>query len=59
MSYLENVVLKCGEEIFNRPLISSTTLSGGEVGSDEGGRPQTDNPSDNTENNEDTSNEYK
>lgn len=59
LSYLENTVLKCGEDIFNRPLISSTTLSGGDVESGEGGRPQTENPSDNTESNEDTSNEYK
>ena len=57
-SYLENDVLKCCTEIFNRPLISSNTLSNGGVDS-EGGRPQTDNPTDNTENNENTSNEYK
>ncbi len=57
-SYLENDILKCCDEIFNRPLISSNTLSNGGV-EGEGGRPTTDNPTDNTENNESTSNEYK
>lgn len=56
-SYLENEILECCVKIFNRPLISSNTLSNGGV--DEGGRPQEDNPTDNTENNENTSNEYK
>ena len=46
-SYLENDVLDCGVEIYNRPLISSNTLSNGEV-DNEGGRPVTDNPSENT-----------
>ena len=52
-SFLENSVLKCGDEIFNRPLISSNTLSNGEVG-----RPETDNPTDSTEQNS-TTNDYK
>lgn len=59
LSYMENVVLKCGVDIFNRPLISSNTISGGDVSADEGGRPVAEEPSDNTEDNEDTSNEYK
>ena len=57
-SYLENDILKCCVDIFNRPLISSNTLSNGSVDG-ESGRPTTDNPTDNTENNENTSNEYK
>ena len=56
-SYLENDVFKIGIDTFNRPLISSNTLSNGEVG-DEGGRPTTDTPSDNTEKNENLSNDY-
>ena len=31
MSFIENDVLKVGTEMFNRPLISSNTLSGGVV----------------------------
>lgn len=57
-SYLENDVFNVGEKIFNRPLISSNTLSNGEVG-DEGGRPQTENPSDKTEVNADNNGTYK
>ena len=53
-SYLENEILGCGTDIFNRPLISSNTLSNGEVG-----RPETDNPSDNTELSADNNSEYK
>lgn len=57
-SYLENDILGCCDKILNRPLISSNTLSNGET-SDGGGRPASENPTDNTENNENTSNEYK
>lgn len=56
-SFLENDVLGCCVKILNRPLISSNTMSNGGLGED--GRPITENPSDNTEANEDTSNEYK
>lgn len=38
MTYLENTILNVGTDMFNRPLISSNTLSGGDV-SNEGGRP--------------------
>lgn len=38
MTYLENEILNVGTDMFNRPLISSNTLSNGDV-SDEGGRP--------------------
>ena len=55
-SYLENDVLGCGTAIYNRPLISSNTLSGGEV---EGGRPQTDNPSESTVANSENNDNYK
>ena len=55
-SYLENDILGCGTAIYNRPLISSNTLSGGEV---EGGRPETDNPSENTVANSDNNDNYK
>lgn len=57
-SYLENEILGCCVNIFNRPLISSYTSSGGSV-EGESGRPTTENPTENTENNENTSNEYK
>lgn len=57
-SYLENDILKCCDKIFNRPLISSNTLSNGGV-EGESGRPTEENPTDNTESNENTSNEYK
>ena len=57
-SYLENTILKCGVDIYNRPLISSNTLSNGEVG-DEGGRPQTDSPSENTVDNPNSNSDYK
>lgn len=53
-SYLENEVLGCCDKIYNRPLISSTTLSG-----DEGGRPTTDNPSENTAANISNNDDYK
>lgn len=53
MPFIEDDVLKCGTEIFARPLISSNTLSNGDVG-----RPTTDNPSDNTESNP-NANDYK
>ena len=43
-SYLENVILNCGSDIYNRPLISSNTLSNGETG----GRPQTETPAEET-----------
>ena len=43
-SYLENVILNCGSDIYNRPLISSSTLSNGETG----GRPQTETPAEET-----------
>ena len=55
-SYLENDVLGCGSEIYNRPLISSNTLSGGEV---ETGRPETENPSENTVANDENNDNYK
>ena len=58
MSYLENFILECGTTIYNRPLISSNTLSNGEVG-DEGGRPTTDNPSENTVDNINSNDDYK
>ena len=58
MSYLENEILECGTKIYNRPLISSNTLSNGEVG-DEGGRPETDNPSENTVDNINSNDDYK
>ena len=53
-SYLENDVLGCGTVIYNRPLISSNTLSNGEVG-----RPETDNPSENTVVNDENNSDYK
>ena len=53
-SYLENDVLGCGVDIYNRPLISSNTLSNGEVG-----RPETDNPSENTVGNISNNDDYK
>jgi hypothetical protein len=53
-SYLENDVLGCGVDIYNRPLISSNTLSNGEVG-----RPETDTPSQNTELNISNNDDYK
>jgi hypothetical protein len=53
-SYLENDVLGCGVDIYNRPLISSNTLSNGEVG-----RPETDNPSENTAQNISNNDDYK
>lgn len=53
-SYLENKVLNCGVDIYNRPLISSNTLSNGEVG-----RPETENPSENTELNIENNDNYK
>lgn len=53
-SYLENEVLGCGVDIYNRPLISSNTLSNGEVG-----RPETDNPSENTVGNISNNDDYK
>lgn len=41
LSFLENDILKLGEDMFVRPLISSNTLSGGTVSTNEGddGRP--------------------
>ena len=53
-SYLENDVLGCGVDIYNRPLISSNTLSNGEVG-----RPETDTPSENTAANISNNQDYK
>lgn len=53
-SYLENDILRCGIDIYNRPLISSNTLSNGDVG-----RPETDNPSENTEKNIENNDNYK
>ena len=53
-SYLENDILGCGVDIYNRPLISSNTLSNGEVG-----RPETDNPSENTVGNISNNDDYK
>lgn len=58
MSYLENDILECGTKIYNRPLISSNTLSNGDVGN-EGGRPTTDNPSESTVDNIDANDNYK
>ena len=55
-SYLENDILGCGVDIYNRPLISSNTLSGGEV---EVGRPETENPSENTVANDENNDNYK
>lgn len=57
-SYLENDVLGCGIKIYNRPLISSNTLSGGNVES-EGGRPETENPSENTVESVENNDNYK
>lgn len=57
-SYLENEVLGCGSKIYNRPLISSNTLSNGKV-DDEGGRPTTETPSENTEKNIENNDNYK
>lgn len=56
-TYLENNVLEIGVDTFNRPLISSNTLSNGVV--DEGGRPTTDTPADLTEKNIDNNGTYK
>lgn len=42
MSFLEDNILKVGDSMFTRPLISSNTLSGGEVGSTSEGRPTND-----------------
>lgn len=53
-SYLENEILDCGSKIYNRPLISSNTLSNGEVG-----RPQTETPSENTVANDENNQNYK
>lgn len=53
-SYLENDILECGTLIYNRPLISSNTLSNGEVG-----RPETDDPSDETVESIDNNDNYK
>ena len=53
-SYLENEILDCGNAIYNRPLISSNTLSNGEVG-----RPQTETPSENTVANDENNENYK
>lgn len=58
MSVLENDIFKIPTERFNHPLISSNTLSNGGVEED-GGRPSTNNPSDNTEKNIDNNNIYK
>lgn len=57
-SYLENDVLGCGIKIYNRPLISSNTLSGGNIES-EGGRPETENPSENTVESVENNDNYK
>ena len=57
-SYLENEILGCGTAIYNRPLISSNTLSNGDVG-DEGGRPETENPAENTVDNISNNDDYK
>lgn len=58
MSFVENNVLEMTDKIFNNPLISSNTLSnGGKTEDNEGGRPKTDNPSDNTELGEDNNTE--
>lgn len=53
-SLLENDILRCGEMIYNRPLISSNTLSNGEVG-----RPETETPSENTVANDENNDNYK
>lgn len=53
-SFLENDILGCGEKIYNRPLISSNTLSNGEVG-----RPETETPSENTVANDENNENYK
>lgn len=53
-SYLENDILGCSVDIYNRPLISSNTLSNGEVG-----RPETDTPSENTAQNISNNDDYK
>lgn len=56
MSFIENDVLKVGTEMFNRPLISSNTLSGGavDVTGNDVGRPTNESvgkmPSEKTEN---------
>ena len=57
-SYLENEILGCGTKIYNRPLISSNTLSNGAV-NEEGGRPETDDPSENTVQNIEANDNYK
>lgn len=57
-SYLENDVFGCGIKIYNRPLISSNTLSGGNIES-EGGRPETENPSENTVESVENNDNYK
>ena len=57
-SYLENDILGCCVDIYNRPLISSNTLSNGDVG-DNGGRPETENPSENTVDSIDSNDNYK
>ena len=57
-SYLEDDVLKVSIDTFDRPLVSSNTLSNGDV-SNEGGRPTTDNPTDNTEKRIDNNGTYK
>ena len=56
-SYIENDILNCGVDIYNRPLISSNTLSNGVVG--ESGRPNTDNPSESTVANDENNSQYK
>ena len=53
-SYLENKMLNCGVDIYNRPLISSNTLSNGEVG-----RPEAEEPSENTVANQENNDNYK
>lgn len=53
-SFLENTILGCCDKIYNRPLISSNTLSNGDVG-----RPTTDNPSENTVTNLTNNDDYK
>ena len=57
-SYLENDILGCAIDIYNRPLISSNTLSGGEV-EGEAGRPESEEPSESTVANIEANDNYK
>lgn len=58
LSYLEDDVLCLTIDRFNKPLVSSYTTSGN-TEDNQGGRPPTDNPSDNTELNADNNSTYK